>query len=76
VNLNHEENKVEPQTHAHASPGRQNNSLNFIKAHLNHAIVDIGESISVSFPATAHLDVSLGALVMSLLGFAVSINSA
>ncbi|CAE6468670.1 unnamed protein product [Rhizoctonia solani] len=55
VNLNHEENKVEPQTQAHASPGRQNNSFNFIKAHLNHAIVDI---------------------VMSLLGFAVSINSA
>ncbi|KAF8758971.1 Mn2 and Fe2 [Rhizoctonia solani] len=41
VNLNHEENKVEPQTQAHASPGRQNNSFNFIKAHLNHAIVDI-----------------------------------
>ncbi|KAH7340473.1 natural resistance-associated macrophage protein-domain-containing protein [Rhizoctonia solani] len=55
VNLNHEENKVEPQTHTQASPGRQNNSLSFIKAHLSHAIVDI---------------------VMSLLGFAVSINSA
>ncbi|KDN51513.1 hypothetical protein RSAG8_00058, partial [Rhizoctonia solani AG-8 WAC10335] len=55
VNLNHEENKVEPQTHAQAGPGRQNNSLDFIKAHLSHAIVDI---------------------VMSLLGFAVSINSA
>ncbi|CAE6486223.1 unnamed protein product [Rhizoctonia solani] len=55
VNLNHEENKVEPQTHAQVSPGRQNNSLDFIKAHLSHAIVDI---------------------VMSLLGFAVSINSA
>ncbi|KAG8687889.1 hypothetical protein FRC11_006429 [Ceratobasidium sp. 423] len=54
MNLNHE-NKVEPQTHAQASPGRQNNSLDFIKAHLSHAIVDI---------------------VMSLLGFAVSINSA
>ncbi|KAF8744071.1 Mn2 and Fe2, partial [Rhizoctonia solani] len=60
VNLNHEENKVEPQTQAHASPGRQNNSFNFIKAHLNHAIVDIGESISVSAPVTAHLDVSPG----------------
>ncbi|CUA72446.1 Divalent metal cation transporter MntH [Xylella fastidiosa 9a5c] [Rhizoctonia solani] len=55
VNLNHEENKVEPQTHAQAGPGRQNNTLDFIKAHLSHAIIDI---------------------VMSLLGFAVSINSA
>ncbi|CAE6432438.1 unnamed protein product [Rhizoctonia solani] len=76
VNLNHEENKVEPQTDTHTSPGRQNNSLDFIKAHLNHAIIDIGESISVSVPVTAHLDVSPGMLVMSLLGFAVSINSA
>ncbi|CAE6462363.1 unnamed protein product [Rhizoctonia solani] len=76
VNLNHEENKVEPQTHTQASPGRQNNSLDFIKAHLSHAIVDIGGSISVSLPSTAGLDVSLVWLVMSLLGFAVSINSA
>jgi hypothetical protein len=45
VNLNHEENKVEPQVHNHA---RQNNSFEFIKAHLGHAIVDIGTSISVS----------------------------
>lgn len=55
VNLNQVENKVEPQTRVQADPGRQNNSLEFIRAHLGHAIVDI---------------------VMSLLGFAVSINSA
>lgn len=55
VNSNRGGNKVEPQPHAQGDPGRQNNSLEFIKAHLGHAIVDIGTSISVSKSISADL---------------------
>ncbi|KAG9079609.1 hypothetical protein FRC06_007629 [Ceratobasidium sp. 370] len=56
VGLTEVESKAVPQIQpVEGYRGHQNNSLEFIRAHLGHAIVDI---------------------VMSLLGFAVSINSA
>ena len=48
LRLDADENKDEPPVQEAGYRGHQNNSLEFVKAHLGHAIVDIGTLFGVS----------------------------
>ncbi|KAG8742385.1 hypothetical protein FRC10_001607 [Ceratobasidium sp. 414] len=71
-----DEMPASPIGQSHLAPTRKylNNSVEFIKEHLGHAVIDIGELLSPNFALL--INNGLFVTVMSLLGFAVIINSA